>query len=138
MKIELPRGYTPGSDEDYMSDRQVEYFRRKLTAWRDELLEEYDDTRREMEAGGSTGADFADQASRETDMGLELRNRGRERKLLAKIDQALERIKDGVYGFCSETGQPIGLKRLEARPIATLCIEAQERHEEMERKGFVG
>ena len=136
MKIELPRDYVPGSDEDYMSDRQREYFRRKLTAWRDELLEEYDDTRRDLESGESAGADFADQASRETDMGLELRTRGRERKLLAKIDQALERIKDGTYGFCAETGQPIGLKRLEARPIATLCIEAQERHEEREAKGF--
>jgi DnaK suppressor protein len=136
MKIELPRGYKPRPDEKYMCDRQVEYFRRKLTAWRNELLEEYDDTRREMESGGSTGADFADQASRETDMGLELRTRDRERRLLAKIDQALERIKDGTYGFCSETGQPIGIKRLEARPVATLCIEAQERHEERERKGY--
>jgi len=136
MSIDLPKGYRPKADEPYMSERQLEYFRRKLLFWRSELLDDYDETRRDLESGDTPGSDFADQASRETDMGLELRTRDRERKLLSKIEQALDRIKEGTYGFCAETGQPIGLKRLEARPVATLCIEAQERHENRERQGY--
>lgn len=137
MGAKLPANYRPSAKEKYMNERQLEYFRRKLLAWRDELLEDYRETRDQMENGDRSGSDFADMASAETDNALELRTRDRERKLVAKIDEALERITDGTYGYCSETRKPIGLKRLEARPIAALCIEAQERHEMNESRGLV-
>ena len=133
MKVILPRGYRPSADEPFMNEMQQEYFRRKLKAWRDELLEDYQETRDKLSAGETRGGDYADAASDETDRALELRSRDRERKLIAKIDQALERLKEGTYGYCTETGKPIGLARLEARPTATLCIEAQEAHERRER-----
>lgn len=133
MKVILPRGYRPKADEPFMNEMQQEYFRRKLKAWRDELLEDYQETRDKLSASDARSGDYADAASDETDRALELRSRDRERKLIAKIDQALERLKEGTYGYCTETGRPIGLARLEARPTATLCIEAQEAHERRER-----
>ena len=116
-----------------MNPQQLEYFRRKLLAWRAELLKEADETLASLQAGGMQEPDITDRASVETDRALELRTRDRARKLISKIDQALERIENGTYGYCEETGEPISLRRLEARPIATLSIEAQERHERMER-----
>ncbi len=138
MDVELPENYRPGKKEKFMNESQREYFRRKLIAWRNELLEEYRETRNHLEKGDRAGSDFADMASAETDNVLELRTRDRERKLVGKIDQALERVENGTYGFCSETGNPIGLARLEARPIASLSIEAQERHEEQEIRNSRG
>ncbi len=138
MGVELPENYRPGKKEKFMNENQREYFRRKLLTWRNELLEEYRETRNHLEKGDRAGSDFADMASAETDNVLELRTRDRERKLVAKIDQALERVEKGTYGFCSETGNPIGLARLEARPIASLSIEAQERHEEQELRNTRG
>ncbi len=129
----LPPDYVPTDDEEFMNPRQVEYFRRKLLRWRADLLREADGTLASLSEGGITEADITDRASVETDRALELRTRDRARKLIGKIDQALLRVENGSYGFCEETGEPIGLKRLEARPIATLSIEAQERHEKMER-----
>jgi len=116
-----------------MNERQREYFRQKLLSWRNELLRESDETLQHLQEGGSQEPDIADRASTETDRALELRTRDRARKLIAKIDAALQRIADGSYGYCEETQEPISLRRLEARPIATLSIEAQERHERMER-----
>lgn len=116
-----------------MNDTQQEYFRQKLLRWRQELLRESDETLQHLQEGGLQEPDIADRASAEADRALELRTRDRERKLIAKIDAALQRIEDGVYGYCEETGEPISLRRLEARPIATLSIEAQERHERLER-----
>jgi DnaK suppressor protein len=116
-----------------MNPLQVEYFRQKLLRWRGELLREAGDTLASLSEGGIREADITDRASVETDRALELRTRDRARKLIAKIDQALARVENGSYGFCEETGEPIALKRLEARPIATLSIDAQERHERMER-----
>lgn len=138
MTVILPPDYQPSSDEEFMNDQQREYFRQKLLTWRNELMNETNETIRQMEETGRQGSDFADQASYETDKAFELRSRDRERKLLSKIELALSRIKDGTYGYCTETGEPIGLKRLEARPIATLSIEAQERHELREQQGFRG
>jgi DnaK suppressor protein len=138
MTVILPPDYQPSSKEEFMNDQQREYFSQKLLTWRAELMQETDDTIRQMEETGRQGSDFADQASYETDKAFELRTRDRERKLLSKIELALSRLKDGTYGFCTETGNPIGLKRLEARPIATLSIEAQERHEIREQQGFRG
>ena len=112
-----------------MNELQREYFRRKLVAWRGELLEDYEETRTNLSSAEKQAGDFFDAASDETDRALELRTRDRERKLIAKIDEALERLKDGTYGYCAETGQPIGLARLEARPTAALCIQAQEARE---------
>ena len=129
----LPPDYVPSDDEEFMNPRQVEYFRRKLMRWRADLLREADGTLASLSEGGIAEADITDRASVETDRALELRTRDRARKLIGKIDQALARIDNGSYGYCEETGEPIGLKRLEARPIATLSIEAQERHERMER-----
>jgi DnaK suppressor protein len=129
----LPPGYRPSEDESYMSPRQIEYFRQKLLSWRTELLREAGETLSSMGQGGIVEADLTDRASVETDRALELRTRDRARKLVNKIDQAIERIENGTYGYCEETGEPIGLRRLDARPIATLSIEAQERHERMER-----
>jgi DnaK suppressor protein len=136
MGVKLPENYSPTQKEKFMNERQLEYFRKKLLAWRSELLEDYQETRDHLGNGDRAGSDFADMASAETDHALELRTRDRERKLVAKIDEALERIENGTYGYCSETGNPIGLKRLEARPIASLSIEAQERHEREEARRF--
>lgn len=131
--VRLPSGYRPGDDEEFMNPVMVEYFRQKLLQWKDELLRESTETIQHLQQGSVPEADLADRASLETDRSLELRTRDRERKLISKIDAALERIANGTYGFCEETAEPISLQRLEARPIATLSIEAQERHERLER-----
>ena len=131
--IELPESYRPGEDEPFMNERQLEYFRQKLLRWRAELLQESNETLQHLQEESLSEPDIADRASLETDRALELRTRDRERKLIAKIDDALKRIEDGTYGYCEDTAEPISLRRLEARPIATLSIEAQERHERMER-----
>jgi len=133
MLITLPPDYRPSEDEEFMNPRQVEYFRQKLLRWRSDLLREADGTLASLSEGGIHEADITDRASVETDRALELRTRDRARKLINKIDQALQRVENGTYGYCEDTGEPIGLRRLEARPIATLSIEAQERHERMER-----
>ena len=133
MGIDLPKGYKPSADEPFINDMQREYFRRKLVAWREELLQESEETLDNLKEGGMTVPDISDRASAEADKALELRTRDRMRKVIAKIDAALQRIEDGSYGYCEETGEPIGLERLMARPIATLTIEAQERHERMEK-----
>ena len=129
----LPKNYRPGNEEAFMSGRQREYFRRKLLGWRGELLQESTQTLQHLQEDTEQEIDLADRASTETDRALELRTRDRERKLISKIDEALQRIEEGTYGYCEETGEPISLKRLEARPIATLSIEAQERHERREK-----
>jgi DnaK suppressor protein len=129
----LPPDYRPSDDEPFMNPTMLEYFRQKLLRWRSELLRESEETLQELQQGGMQEADIADRASAETDRSLELRTRDRERKLISKIDAALGRIEDGSYGFCEDTGDPIGVRRLEARPIATLSLEAQERHERLER-----
>lgn len=133
MTVTLPPDYRPSDDELFMNDLQREYFRQKLLSWRSELLREADETLQHLQEGGAQEADIADRATTETDRSLELRTRDRARKLIAKIDAAMDRIEDNSYGYCEETGEPIGIRRLEARPIATLSIEAQERHERMER-----
>jgi len=125
--------YRPTDDEPFMNERQKEYFRLKLLRWRDDILREAKQTLQHLQEENVNHPDLADRASSETDRAIELRARDRQRKLIAKIDAALERIEDGSYGFCVETGDPISLKRLEARPIATLSIEAQERHERREK-----
>ena len=131
-EIKLPSGYKPTDKEKFMNAKQQEYFRQKLKGWRLELLDDANETRQNLQETSVAEADIADRASTETDRSLELRTRDRARKLISKIDEALERIEDGSYGFCVETDEPIGVKRLEARPIATLSLEAQERHEKME------
>jgi RNA polymerase-binding transcription factor len=133
MTVKLPQGYRPTEDEPFMGPRQLEYFRRKLLQWRDELVQESNSTLQHLQEDTEQRSDLADRASVETDRAVVLRTRDRERKLLAKIGEALERIDNGSYGFCVETNEPIGLRRLEARPIATLSLEAQERHERLER-----
>ncbi|MFQ5533267.1 MAG: RNA polymerase-binding protein DksA [Sphingomonadales bacterium] len=133
MGVSLPSEYKPSPSEPFMSDRQKEYFRRKLLNWREDILLESRETLNHLQEGGIKEADIADRASTETDWSLELRTRDRQRKLISKIDAALRRIEDGVYGFCEVTGEPISLKRLDARPVATLSLEAQERHEKMEK-----
>ena len=133
MVVTLPSDYRPSDDEEFMNGLQQEYFRQKLLRWRHELLREAGITLNSLSAGGISEPDLTDRATVETDRALELRTRDRARKLISKIDQALDRISQGAYGFCEETGEPIGLRRLEARPIATLSIEAQERHEKMEK-----
>jgi len=130
---ELPADYQPGEDEEFMSPVMREYFRQKLLSWRAELLRESSETLEHLQEAGLQEPDIADRATLETDHQLELRTRDRERKLIAKIDEALERIADGSYGYCEETGEPIAIRRLEARPIAEYSIEAQERHERLER-----
>ena len=125
--------YRPTEDEPYMNQNQRDYFRRKLTSWRDEILRGSNETLRQLKEEESRVADMSDWASFETERNFQLRARDRERKLLSKIDEALRRIDEGTYGFCEETQEPIGLRRLEARPIATLSIEAQERHERREK-----
>ncbi len=133
MKPLLSPDYRPSEKEVFMNPMQLEYFRQKLLAWKSELLRESTETLSHLQEESVSEADLADRASLETDRALELRTRDRERKLIQKIDEALLRIEEGSYGYCEETGEPIALKRLEARPIATLSIEAQERHERMER-----
>ena len=135
MKVEtfLPDDYRPAEDEPFMNERQLEYFRRKLLDWRNELLDESRLTIEGLQDGTRNIPDVADRASEETDRALELRTRDRQRKLVAKIDAALRRIDEGEYGYCEVTGDPISLKRLDARPIATLSLEAQERHERREK-----
>jgi DnaK suppressor protein len=125
--------YRPSEEEPFMNDRQREYFRRKLVTWKEEILRESRETLAALQSENENHPDFADRASSETDRAIELRARDRQRKLIAKINSALERIDDGSYGYCEETGDPISLKRLDARPIATLSVEAQERHERRER-----
>ena len=135
MKAEafLPDDYRPAEDEPFMNERQLEYFRRKLLAWKAELLDDSKSTIEGLQDSSRNIPDIADRASEETDRALELRTRDRQRKLVAKIDAALRRIEEGEYGYCEETGEPISLKRLDARPIATLSLEAQERHERAEK-----
>ena len=125
--------YRPSEDEPYMNETQREYFRRKLLSWREEILRGSNETLRQLKEEDNRVADMSDWASYETERNFQLRARDRERKLLSKIDEALRRIEEGTYGYCEETQEPIGLRRLEARPIATLSIEAQERHERRER-----
>jgi DnaK suppressor protein len=126
-------GYRPSEDEPFMNDRQLEYFKNKLLAWKEEILRESRETVTHLQKETENHADLADRASSETDRALELRTRDRQRKLISKIDQALRRVEDGSYGYCEETGEPIGLARLDARPTATMSVEAQERHERRER-----
>jgi RNA polymerase-binding transcription factor len=133
MRPMLPPGYRPSEDEEFMNPVQREYFRQKLLRWRAELLAESNATLQQLKEESLAEADIADRATLETDRYTELRTRDRERKLISKIDAALMRIDDGSYGYCEETAEPIGIRRLEARPIATLSLEAQERHERMER-----
>lgn len=135
MKAEtfLPDDYRPAEDEPFMNERQTEYFRRKLIDWKAEILDDSRDTVASMKDQTRNIPDVADRASEETDRALELRTRDRERKLVSKIDAALRRIEEGEYGYCSITGEPISLKRLDARPIATMSLEAQERHERREK-----
>jgi DnaK suppressor protein len=125
--------YHPAEDEPFMSERQLDYFKKKLQNWKEDILRESRETVTHLQAETENHPDLADRASSETDRALELRTRDRQRKLISKIDEALRRIEEGVYGYCEETGEPIGLARLEARPIATLSLEAQERHERRER-----
>ncbi len=129
----LPEDYRPAEDEPFMNDRQAEYFRRKLLNWKQELLAESRDTIEALQDNTRNIPDVADRASEETDRALELRTRDRQRKLVAKIDAAIRRIDEGEYGYCEVTGEPISLKRLDARPIATMSLEAQERHERREK-----
>jgi DnaK suppressor protein len=131
--IELPTGYRPSESEPFMNERQKEYFRRKLLAWKDEILRESRSTLSNLQEDIGALPDLADRASTETDRALELRARDRQRKLISKIESAMRRIEEDEYGYCEETGEPISLARLDARPVATLSLEAQERHERSER-----
>jgi DnaK suppressor protein len=133
MVVRLPKGYKPSDDEPFMNKRQREYFRRKLEQWKEDILVENKETLQHLQEESAHHPDLADRASSETERSLELRTRDRQRKLVSKIDAALRRVEEGTYGYCEETGEPISLKRLDARPIATLSIEAQERHERRER-----
>lgn len=133
MAPKLPKNYQPSDDEPFMNSRQREYFRRRLQRWREELLQESSQTLQSLQEVSLQSPDMADRASAETERAVELRTRDRGRKLIQKIDEALARIEDGSYGYCEESGEPIGLRRLEARPIAMLSLEAQERHEKRER-----
>ncbi len=131
--LEKLKNYKPSEKEPFMNERQREYFRRKLIDWKDEILRESKTTLQQLQEENVNHPDLADRASSETDRAIELRARDRQRKLISKIDAALQRIEDNTYGYCEETGEPISLKRLEARPIATLSVEAQERHEKREK-----
>ena len=131
--IVLPSDYKPSADEEYMDEMQLEYFRQKLENWKKSIVSQSVDTLEDLRQGGLSQPDEIDRASLETDKALDLRTKDRIRKLITKIDEALDRIEDGTYGYCEETGEPIGLERLEARPVATLSIEAQERHERLEK-----
>ncbi|MBI1252289.1 MAG: RNA polymerase-binding protein DksA [Alphaproteobacteria bacterium] len=128
-----PKVYRPSEDEPFMNERQRDYFRNKLLAWKEEILSEARSTLSSLQEDTAALPDLADRATSETDRALELRTRDRQRKLISKIDEAIRRIDEGTYGYCEETGEPIGVSRLEARPIATLSLEAQERHERRER-----
>jgi len=132
-KDKLPNGYTPSDNEPFMNARQRVYFQKKLVSWKEDIIRSNRETIMNLQHESTRHADVADRATSETDRALELRARDRQRKLVAKIDEALARIESGTYGFCEETGEPIGLKRLDARPIATLSVEAQELHERRER-----
>ena len=131
--IVLAPDYRPSANEEYMNEMQLEYFRQKLLSWKKSLIGQSMDTLDDLKQGGLNQPDQIDRASLESDKALELRTRDRARKLISKIDEALKRIEDGSYGYCEETGDPIGIERLEARPVTTLSIEAQERHERMEK-----
>jgi DnaK suppressor protein len=131
--VTVPPDYRPSEDEEFMNETMREYFRQMLLRWKEDLLKESSETLDALQDGGLAEPDITDRATLETDRSLELRARDRERKLIAKIDEALQRIEDGTYGYCEDTNEPISLRRLEARPIATLSIEAQERHERLER-----
>ena len=131
--IVIDEGYRPTEDEPFMNERQREYFRRKLIRWKHDILKEAQETLATLQSENENHPDLADRASSETDRAIELRARDRQRKLISKIDSALQRIDEGTYGYCEETGEPISIRRLEARPIATLSVEAQERHERRER-----
>jgi DnaK suppressor protein len=133
MRVTLSPDYVPSDDEEFMNPMQLEYFRQMLLIWRSELVQEAGETLNNLNSGNLQQPDMADRASLETDHQIELRTRDRERKLIIKIDEALSRIENGTYGFCEDTDEPIGLKRLMARPIAVLSLEAQERHERQER-----
>ena len=133
MSVEVEEDYKPREDEPFMNERQRDYFRTKLLNWKEDILKESRETLAHLQDDNNILPDLADRASTETDRSLELRTRDRQRKLISKIDAALKRIDDGTYGYCEETGEPISLRRLDARPIATLSIEAQERHERRER-----
>jgi DnaK suppressor protein len=131
--IILPPDYKPSADEEYMNEFQLEYFSQKLQDWKKSLLDQSQDTLEDLRQGGLNQPDELDRASLETDKALDLRTKDRARKLISKINEALKRIEDGTYGYCEDTGEPIGIERLEARPVATLSVEAQERHERMEK-----
>ena len=131
--IDLPKGYAPSKDEEFMNPIQLKYFQKKLLDWKDEILRDSQETLQHLQEDNLKEADIADRASSETDWSVELRTRDRQRKLISKIDSALDRIDEGEYGYCEVTGDPISLKRLDARPIATMTIEAQERHEHREK-----
>jgi DnaK suppressor protein len=133
MPAQKQKDYRPSDREPFMNERQKEYFRDKLLAWKEEILKEAKETLQHLQDENQNHPDLADRASSETDRAIELRARDRQRKLIAKIEAALSRIDDGTYGYCEETGEPIAIRRLEARPIATLSLEAQERHERRER-----
>jgi DnaK suppressor protein len=133
MKVVLPPDYRPSDTEEFMNPLQLEYFRQKLLDWRTQLIQESEGTLSNLQQESLVEADWTDRASAETDVALELRTRDRARKLIVKIEEALARVENGSYGYCEDTDEPIGLRRLEARPIATLSLEAQERHERMER-----
>lgn len=133
QEVFLPDDYRPAEDEPFMNDRQLEYFRRKLLEWKNDILADSRDTIEGLQGNTRNIPDVADRASEETDRALELRTRDRQRKLVAKIESALRRIDEGEYGYCDVTGEPISLKRLDARPIATMSLEAQERHERREK-----
>jgi DnaK suppressor protein len=133
MALDKTKTYRPTEKEPFMNERQREYFRVKLLTWKDDILKEAKSTLQQLQDENVNHPDLADRASSETDRAIELRARDRQRKLISKIDEALARIEDGTYGYCEETGEPISLKRLEARPIATLSVEAQERHEKREK-----
>jgi len=132
-EIQLPDGYQPSQDEEFMNPLQLEYFRRKLEDWKNDILRESAETLQNLQEDNLREPDIADRASSETDWSVELRTRDRQRKLVAKIDSALRRIHEGEYGYCEVTGEPISLRRLDARPIATMTIEAQEAHERAEK-----
>ncbi len=131
--VELPEGYLPSPDEEFMNERQQEYFRLKLVGWRDEILRESAETLQNLQQDNLREPDVADRASSETDWSVELRTRDRQRKLVSKIDAALKRLEEGEFGYCDVTGEPISLRRLDARPIATMTLEAQEAHERAEK-----
>ena len=132
-RVVLPEDYSPNNDEEFMNDKQLEFFRQKLTNWKLDLLDEATDTKDNLSAEGLQRPDIADRAQVESDASIQLRTRDRERKLISKIDAALRRIDLKTYGYCEDTGEPIGLGRLIARPIASLSVDAQERHEKMEK-----